>query len=262
MGTCFVIQPFDKGVYDKRYEDVFAPAIASAGLKPYRVDRDPAASIPIEEIQSGIRNAELCLAEISTDNPNVWFELGYSIASSKEVVLICSSDRKTKFPFDVQHRNITIYKSESTRDFDELKNNITKRIKAILAKEETLGRMSNMPSIAETEGLGHHEIVALVTIAENIDSPSDKVSAYTIKEDMDRAGFTKIAVTLALSTLLRKDLIEDQMDSDRNGNEFFVYSLSGKGIEWLLQNQDRLVLKKEKGEADIPSQNPDEDIPF
>jgi len=52
---------------------------------------------------------------------NVWFELGYAIASLKEVVLVCSSERKTIFPFDVQHRNITRYETESSRDFEKLK---------------------------------------------------------------------------------------------------------------------------------------------
>ena len=41
MGRCFVIQPFDGGKFDKRYEDVFVPAIQAVGLEPYRVDRDP-----------------------------------------------------------------------------------------------------------------------------------------------------------------------------------------------------------------------------
>ena len=40
MGRCFVIQPFDQGPFDKRYDDVFAPAICDAGLEPYRVDRN------------------------------------------------------------------------------------------------------------------------------------------------------------------------------------------------------------------------------
>ena len=66
-------------------------------------------SIPIDEIQTGIKNSDVCLAEITTDNPNVWFELGFEIDSFKEVVLVCSSERKTRFPFDVQHRNITRY---------------------------------------------------------------------------------------------------------------------------------------------------------
>jgi hypothetical protein len=88
MGKCFVIQPFDKGRFDKPYADVFAPAISEAGLEPYRIDRDPTVTIPIEDIQAGIESCEACLAEISTDNPNVWFELGYAIASQREVVLI------------------------------------------------------------------------------------------------------------------------------------------------------------------------------
>ena len=37
MPRCFVIQPFDSGgKFDKRYLDVFRPAILAAGLKPYR----------------------------------------------------------------------------------------------------------------------------------------------------------------------------------------------------------------------------------
>ena len=74
MGTCFAIQPFDRGgQFDKRFEDVIAPAIIATGLEPYRVDRDPSVSIPIEDIESGIRTADICIAEITTDNPNVWF---------------------------------------------------------------------------------------------------------------------------------------------------------------------------------------------
>jgi hypothetical protein len=87
MGTCFVIQPFDGGKFDKRYDDVFSPAIRAADLEPYRVDRDPNVSIPIDDIEKGISASTACLVDITTDNPNVWFELGYAIAAQKEVVL-------------------------------------------------------------------------------------------------------------------------------------------------------------------------------
>jgi hypothetical protein len=256
------MQPFDKGVFDKRYEDTFAAAIIEAGLEPYRVDRDPGVSIPIDEIQNGIKNSDICLAEITTDNPNVWFELGYAIASFKEVVLVCSSERKTRFPFDIQHRTITRYETESRRDFDQLKEKITSRMIAILEKGQTLSRIVDMPSIADPEGLSQHEMVALVTIAENIDSPSDKVGTYLIKEDMNRAGYTKIAVTLALTSLLRKGMVENKMDSDINGNEFFLYTVSPKGMEWLLQNQDKLVLKLKKSKTAQVLEKLDDDIPF
>ena len=78
------------GPFDKRYDDVFVPAIRAAGLEPYRVDCDPAVVIPIEDIEEGIRRADLCLADISLPNPNVWFEVGFSIAAAKPVVLVCS----------------------------------------------------------------------------------------------------------------------------------------------------------------------------
>lgn len=71
MDKCFVMQPFDGSDFDSRYEDVIAPAIREAGLEPYRVDRDPKVSIPIQDIESGIRESRLCLADISLDNPNV-----------------------------------------------------------------------------------------------------------------------------------------------------------------------------------------------
>lgn len=122
MSRCFVIQPFDGGDFDARYEDLFSPAIRDAGLEPYRVDRDPRVSIPIQDIESGIRDSTICLADISIDNQNVWFELGFAIAAQKEVVLVCSDARQLKFPFDVQHRTIIKYRTGSPRDFKSSRN--------------------------------------------------------------------------------------------------------------------------------------------
>src|SRR5688500_17614708 len=109
MPRCFVIQPFDLGKFDKRYNDICRPAIEAAGLEPYRVDQDPATSIPIEDIEAGIRGAAICFADITLDNPNVWFELGFAIAERKPIVLVCSDERHTRFPFDIQHRTVTRY---------------------------------------------------------------------------------------------------------------------------------------------------------
>ncbi len=63
MPRCFVIQPFDdNGPYDKRYKDVLEPAITDAELEPYRVDEDPSVAVPIDDIERGIRDSEICLA--------------------------------------------------------------------------------------------------------------------------------------------------------------------------------------------------------
>lgn len=96
MPVCFVIQPFDAGKFDNRFDDVYKPAIEAAGLEEYRVDRDPAVDVPIEAIEQGIRNATVCLADITTDNPNVWYELGFALAAGKPVVMVCSKERPIK----------------------------------------------------------------------------------------------------------------------------------------------------------------------
>lgn len=137
METCFVIQPFDSGKFDKRFEQVFKPAILACGLEPYRVDQDMRVQIPIQAIEEGIQRACICLADITTDNPNVWYELGYALATGKDVILICSTEREgKKFPFDIQHRTITEYRVEAPKDFDKLRATITARIKASVHNEE------------------------------------------------------------------------------------------------------------------------------
>src|SRR5438552_18122335 len=95
MQTCFVIQPFDAAKFDKRFDDTFKPAIDDAGLKAYRVDKDPEIEVPIDGIEAGIKAAAICLADITTDNPNVWYELGYAFAIGKPVVMVCSSERES-----------------------------------------------------------------------------------------------------------------------------------------------------------------------
>ncbi len=246
MGTCFVMQPFDRGDFDKRYDDVFSPAIIEAGLEPYRVDRDQSVSIPIDEIEAGIKRSQICLAEITTDNPNVWFELGYTIAIQKGVILVCSDERTSRFPFDIQHRTIISYETGSLQDFTKLRENITARICAVLQKEEQIDKVSKISPVAETEGLSQHEMVALVSIMQNSISFPEGASAYIIKRDMNQAGFTDIAVSLALRSLERKEMIITTLVEDERGEYYSAYSVNSKGEQWLLDNQDKLILREEQ----------------
>jgi hypothetical protein len=242
MANCFVMQPFDRGTFDKRYEDIFDPAIRAAGFEPYRVDRDPSVSIPIEEIEAGIRSSQLCLAEITTDNPNVWFELGYAICSKKAVCLVCSKERQTKFPFDVQHRSIIHYDVASTSDFDRLKASITGRLKALFEKQEGLEAVAAAP-LRETKGLHPHEIVVLSIVMKGGFLTSEGPSGYNIKQDMEIAGYNETATGLGLISLRRKGYIVSKDVTDRDGDTYTVYNITQAGTDWLLANQDKLTLR-------------------
>lgn len=256
MDMCFVMQPFDGAVFDKRYDDTFSAAIRDAGLEPYRVDQDPKVSIPIQDIESGIRDARICFAEITLDNPNVWFELGYAIASGKEVVMVCSSDRTTKFPFDIQHRSIIRYKAESASDFENLKKQITTKIKAYLHREENLPKVSELAKLHKVEGLDQHEVVLMAALAENLEHPEDHASAFQVKRDMEKSGFTKVATTLAIKSLIQKELITYDRYQDYDGESYTGYMFTNAGWSWVLANQSQFLLKK-PAISDL-----DEDSPF
>ena len=244
MPRCFVIQPFDGGQrYDKRYEDVFEPAIRDAGLEPYRVDRDPSVSVPIENIERGIKTSAVCLAEISTDNPNVWFELGYAIASKRDVVLVCSNERKAHFPFDVQHRSIVKYPTESTSDFEKARAEITARLKAVLIKREQLDQVSSLSSVSKVEGLEQYEIAGLVAVADQVNDPEDGISAWMFSQNMKQAGFSNLAGTLALKSLLDREMLERFEDANYDGETWTAFSITPKGMKWLLANNASLNLQ-------------------
>ncbi len=130
-GQCCVFQIFDDGgAYDKRYDEVILPAIKAADLEPYRVDRDAGAEIPIDTLHEEIRRSAVCLADITPNNPNVWYELGFAVASDQPIVMICKKGRT--LPFDTHHRSTIFYTQESPRDFEHLKNEITSCLKAAL----------------------------------------------------------------------------------------------------------------------------------
>jgi hypothetical protein len=246
VGTCFVIQPFDGGgAYDKRYSDVFEPAITAAGLDPYRVDRDPSAEVPIQSIEEGIRAADVCFAEISTDNPNVWYELGFAFAAGRPVVLVCATDR-ARFPFDIQHRNVIRYATDSTSDFDEAKDQITERIRAVVELRANVAHAAVPSVVAPQSGLSPQQLSALVVIGQRTGLGPTSMSAYELTNEMSSVGFTEIATTLAVRGLLHLGYVEDLDVREREDDEpDLAFRATEQGMDWLDENQDKLVLRRE-----------------
>jgi nucleoside 2-deoxyribosyltransferase len=263
MGRCFVIQPFDKGgPHDKRYHDVLSPAVEEADLESYRVDLDRTVSVVMDSIEEGIRQSDACLADITTNNPNVWFELGYALALGKGVVLICSKERGEKYPFDIQNRHIIEYTPESPSDFAKLKAEITEPLKAIVANQAELQNIASMSPVKDIQGLSPHEMVALTIImGETVDSYH--VSANHISNRMSKAGFNRVAVKLSLASLSQKELVESFQAND-GVEAWLAYRMTEKGEQWMLDNERQFRLRTQTSEDRPKTTTPvtDEDLPF
>jgi hypothetical protein len=264
MARCFVIQPFDDGgPYDKRYKDVLLPAITEADLDAYRVDEDRSSSIPIDDIEQNIRSSEICLADITLDNANIWYEVGFAFANNRPVVMICAKPRPTKPPFDIQHRHIIFYTQDSRSDFNKLQTEVTERLKAQIEKAATMQTVASLSPV-KTDGLSSYEIAAMISIMENRLSPEDGVTPGDLKKDMRRAGYTDVAVSLSVVSLARKGLIESkqmQGETEEGYYTYPVYVLTALGLDWMLDNQHRFKLRTDEDAARGPEIS-DEDIPF
>lgn len=217
---CFVAQPFDGGQFDMRYRDIIEPAINQCGLKPYRVDEDDSAIITIESIMQRIKDAKIVIAEITLDNPNVWFELGYAIALSKPVVLMCSDERKTQFPFDIRHMNILTYKTRSSSDFIACRNKLESYIRA----------RCGMPTARIiNDRLTDEELIVLRYVDESQMVNNEITSEGKIRQNMAKPE----TVQGCLKSLVRKGYLEYQFSITDSGREGF-YHVTEKATQLML----------------------------
>ena len=258
MPTCFVIQPFDGGRFDKRFKDVYKPALEQVGFDSYRVDRDPTVDVPIESIEDGIRNSTMCLADITTDNPNVWYELGFAFAAGRPVVMVCADERTTgKFPFDIQHRSIITYSSESSSDFDDLRNRISERADALRKRAETSKLIEN-EQVAPHEGLSTIEIQVLALAASGTATFEDRIAIFQLQNTAENSGLTGIGFGLALRRLKTRNFVSTSQETDHNGESYLAITLSEQGWSWIDSNESLFVLQRRRRTAD----EFDDDIPF
>lgn len=131
--TCFVIMPisdvdgYEKGHFDRVYEYLIKPACIDAGYTPQRADDTSKANVIIVDILQKILECDMAICDLSSRNPNVFYELGFRQAFNKKTVLII--DQKTERPFDTS--NIRTLKYNENLRVDEVKNTVPEIVKSI-----------------------------------------------------------------------------------------------------------------------------------
>jgi hypothetical protein len=258
-----MVQPFDGGKFDKRFDDVFSPAVKAAGFEPYRVDRDHSVSVPIVDIERGIREASAVLVDVTVDNPNVWFELGFAIATGKDLCIVCSKERSGPFPFDIQHRKIITYSPDAPRDFKVLENAITERLSAIESQQSKREDIQSITAEPVKAGLTDYEAAGLACAASAAGGIDDTVSNWLLRGEMEKAGFNRLACNVSVRGLRSKGLISVETAEGEDG-PYEVYKVSDRGWEWIAQNAHSLNLRtKPKGKSIKGFSGAfDEEIPF
>ncbi len=96
---CFVIMSFDPK-YDYIYKTVIKSSVEELNLECYRIDDDTIPKNIPDKIIREIIQSDLIIADISQQNPNVFYELGISHAIGNKTIII--SQKLDNLPFDVR----------------------------------------------------------------------------------------------------------------------------------------------------------------
>lgn len=106
---CFVLMPFGKkphiggGMvdFDAVYQELIAPAIEAAGLEPLRADEEVTGGIIHKPMFERLILCEYAVADLTTANANVFYELGVRHAVRPWSTVLIFAAGGSQLPFDV-----------------------------------------------------------------------------------------------------------------------------------------------------------------
>lgn len=125
---CFVLMPFATE-YQELYEDHLRPVIQKAGLRCERADEIAGAGSITWDIWERVNRARFLIAELTNQNPNVFYELGLAHALGKDVVLITQDVKYV--PFDLQGIRCLVY-GTTPRGMEKFRAELQKTIETLI----------------------------------------------------------------------------------------------------------------------------------
>ena len=120
----FVLMPFSPDLDDVYHLGIHEIA-KTLNHSCERVDEIEFVGSVLAKVYNSITNSKIIICEVTSPNPNVYYELGYAHALNKPVILITKDISLT--PFDLKGYNHIVYKN-----IVDLREKIKKRLVVLL----------------------------------------------------------------------------------------------------------------------------------
>jgi hypothetical protein len=104
----FVVMQFT-APFNELYAEVIRPVCEKLGFIAQRADESFGPGLIIADIERQILDSQVVVADITPQNPNVYYEVGYAHTLRKPTILIAESP--TKLPFDVSPFRTLFYEN-------------------------------------------------------------------------------------------------------------------------------------------------------
>lgn len=155
MKTCFVICPIGeegseirKGS-DEAFDYIIKPSFSGMEYEVVRADKLANSGMITQAIIDKLLTAEIAIADLTGNNPNVFYELAIRHCYGKPTIQITRGDFD-KIPFDVHNMN-TIKYDLSAKGADTAKTQIEKLIKALEKNGKQTTPVSEVTKILSLE---------------------------------------------------------------------------------------------------------------
>lgn len=109
--TAFVIMKFDKD-YEDLYKLVIEPVCIENGYDVFKANEIFYPSGILHDIINYISTSSLIIADVTLDNPNVFYELGYAHALGKPTIILAEKTKRDgSLPFDISGYRTIFYEN-------------------------------------------------------------------------------------------------------------------------------------------------------
>jgi hypothetical protein len=109
------------------YRQMISPVLREFGYTPLRADEIPHPGSITRQIVDLLRHSPLVVADLTTANPNVYYELGIRHSFMRAGTILVAQDGE-QLPFDVANYRVLFYSPGAPSDFAE---RLARRVRAI-----------------------------------------------------------------------------------------------------------------------------------
>lgn len=240
---CFVIMPFGKKLVDGKefdfdyvYHELIEKAVEGLGIDCERCDEILGTGSIHKKMFRGIFDADISVVDITSQNPNVFYELGVRHALQKKVTLVIGrTDNLQKIPFNINGISIFGYEIDSQEQIETNRQQIRRRIQVGLDDDDcvdstvhdalpdlNVGRRSQEIKTREhklfkIENVQDREIGYITGNIKNIDAVDIWVNSENTNMEMARHYERSISATIRYEGATKDDngfVIDDLIAKD------------------------------------------------
>ena len=133
--SAFLLMPFEEE-FNPIHESFLKPALEDAGFEVHRADDIESQQNILRDVLERIVKSDLIVADLTSGNPNVFYELGLAHAFSKPVILVTQSIEEV--PFDLTLYRLLEYNTHFA-EIEKAKEQLTAYAKSFLRGELRFG---------------------------------------------------------------------------------------------------------------------------